>query len=124
MWKVLAFWAGIEILALACVVWMWPAAPAAEATQPAAAATLPAPDCDRAAEEVVGALLAQPDVAGAELRYFRDGGLLVVVSIDWACPTPPPAMRLETVARWTASLFPPCQVHVLDGAGRRCEFVK
>ncbi len=90
------------------------AMPVATAAEPDAPAPRPARLWD-AADEIRDALRAQPDVETAEVTLFtKPERLLVLVHVTWCTPTPPPQMRLETIARWTRDRFGgDCDVHVV-----------
>ncbi len=73
------------------------------------------------AEEVRSVLRNQPDVDSAEVTVFTEPGkpALVLVSLTWSTPTPPPRRRLETIAKWARQLFGgDVRVHVVTPTKR------
>jgi hypothetical protein len=106
-----AFWALSMVLLRPSPGVASPVATAPEAEMPAARPER----LWAAADEIRDALRAQPDVAAAEVTLFtRPERLLVLVNVTWCTPTPPPQMRLDTIARWTRDRFGgDCDVHVV-----------
>jgi hypothetical protein len=113
---------GVEVLGwLAVAGTLWVTAsiylrPSTSAAQPDPAPARFVEHVPTPAEEIRGALRTQPDIESAEVTVFTRPGesVLVVVSLTWATPTPPPRRRLQTIARWARERFGgTCRVHVV-----------